>query len=848
LCLLVMVGIFASAQIRGTVTDSLTHEPVPFVQVYYEGSTIGTQTDERGRYHLPSPSGGKSQKLIFQSIGYSSKHVWIKSNASRRINVRMRETAHGLYEVTVKPRRERYRRKNNPAVDLMRKVIANKRYSDLKKHAWYSYYGYQKMTTSLDDVTPEKLEAKIFQQMPFLKDQLEVDPTTNRLILPLAMDETVTRYIWRREPRTEKSIVLGQRSVGVNNLLSVGEGMTTIMESIFGKIDIYDEDIDLLEKRFISPIATNGAISFYKYYIMDTTKVEQDSCYHLTFVPQNSNDFGFTGHLYITTDGCYQVKRCVMSLPQKTGVNFVKEIDILQEFERLPDGSWGIKTDDMRINLELVDFVQGVQVQRTTRYKDYSFQPLEESLFHRRLKEEIDADAQVQDAEFWQSHRPIPLSRKEMGMNRFVNAIKEMPSYKYAIVVLRTFVENYIETGTEGRPSKFDFGPVNTIISNNYIDGLRFRVGGKTTANFHPNLFFGGYVAHGLKDNELKYKVEAEYSFEKKKRIPHEFPRRSIALSHQFDVMSPSDKFLLTDKDNIFLAFKTNTVDQLSYMRKTIATFRYEADNDFSTSVELRHINDRPAGKLAYIRNDGKGNERVHDITTVETAVSFRYAPNETYINSKQGRMPVNNDAPVLTLSHTVGGKVFGGDYNYHITEASIYKRFWLSSWGRINATLKGGIVWNQVPFPLLSFPPTNQSYIIQQNHFHMMNNMEFFNDRYASLDLTAELNGVLLNRIPLLRHLKWREVFGVNILYGALSDKNNPNINKDGGELFLFPQRDGMITSFAMDSETPYVEYHVGVHNVFRFLRVEYFRRLTYLYLPNANKHGVRIMLQFKF
>ncbi|MBR5802735.1 MAG: carboxypeptidase-like regulatory domain-containing protein [Bacteroidaceae bacterium] len=852
LCLLVImvawVGQF-HAQVRGTVTDSLTHEPISFVQVYYEGSSIGTQTDTDGHYHLPAPSGDKPMKLVFSSIEYEKKTMWVDAKASRRINVQLKEISHKLDEVMVRPRNERYKRKGNPAVELIRKVIENKSVGDLRRHDWYSYYTYQKMTTSLDDVDTRMLEGGVFKQMPFMRDQIEVDTISGRLILPVAMDETVTRHIWRNSPRAEKSIIMGQKSVGVNNLLSVGEGMTTIMESIFGQVDIYDEDIHLLEKRFVSPIATTGAISFYKYYIMDTLKVDNDSCIHLTFVPQNSQDFGFSGHLYVVKDSSYQVKKCVMTLPQKTGVNFVDEIDILQEYRRLPDGSWAMSTDDLRVSLSLVDMLQSVQVQRTTRYEDYSFAPLEASLFQRKLKEEVHADAQIQDETFWEEHRSVPLTQKESNMSKFVNDIKQMPGFKYLIFGVRALVENFVETGRNGEPSKFDFGPMNTVASYNYIDGLRLRLSGKTTAALNPHLFFNGYIAYGFRDGAPKYKAELEYAFEKKKRLPFEFPRRSVAISHQYDVMAPSDKFLVTDKDNMVLILKSKVVDQMSFIRKTVLTFNYEADNTFSTKVELRHNNDRPVGKLSYVRNDGVGQTLVPDITTTEASVTLRYAPGEVYVNSKQGRMAVNRNASIFTLNHTVGLKgVLGGDYDYHMTEMSVYKRFWLSSWGRVNATLKGGVVWDKVPFPLLSFQPTNQSYVMQLNHFHMMNNMEFLNDHYVSLDATAELNGVLLNRLPLVKHLKWREVFGVNLLYGGLSDKNNPYARPGDDELFLFPERNGQVTSFVMDTNVPYVEYHAGVHNVFKVLRIEYFRRLTYLNLPNVNKHGVRLMLQFKF
>lgn len=846
--LLLTVSLPVLSQVHGVVTDSLTREPVSFVQVYYEGTSVGTQTDEGGRYTLPVLSGSGKVNLVFSSIEYVKKVIPFSRGVGGRVNVLLQENAHLLGEVTVKPHRGRYRRKNNPAVELMRRVIANKWRSDPKRSPWYSYYGYQKMTTALDELTPEKMKGGIFKQMPFLVDQVEVDPVTHRLILPLVMEETVTRHLWRQQPSEEqKTLVMGHRSSGINDLLSVGEGLGAIMQSFFGAVNIHDEDINLLEKRFISPIASRGAISFYQYYIMDTLQVEGDSCIHLTFVPQNSQDFGFSGHLYVVKDSTWQVKRCRMTLPQKTGVNFVEGIDILQDFQRQSDGRWALVTDDFRVNLSLVDMLQSVQVQRITRYSDHSTRPLEASLFEVRQSADP-LDAPVQDADFWNHHRPLPLTDKEKGMDSFVDNVKQMPGFRYIIFAVRALVENFIETGSEDRPSKFDIGPVNTFVSTNYIDGLRLRLSGKTTAAFNPHLFFKGYVAYGFKDARPKYKAEVEYSFAKKKRLPFEFPRRSIAFSHQYDVMAPADKYLVTDKDNMFLSLKANTVDQMSFIRRNALTFVYEADNTFSTTLELRHTDDKPVGRLSYIRQGGLG-ESVHRLTTAEASLTLRYAPGEKFVNSKQGRLPVNRNASVFCLSHTVGlDGVLGSSYHYHITEASVYKRFWLSSWGRVNAMLKGGMVWNLVPFPLLLSPAANQSFIIQNNHFHMMNNMEFLNDRYASLDLTVELNGVLLNRIPLLKHLKWREVFGVNVLYGGLSDKNNPYLHPTDDRLFLFPQRDGQTTSFIMDADTPYVEYHVGLHNVFKILRIEYWRRLTYLHLPDASKHGVRMALQFKF
>ena len=320
--------------------------------------------------------------------------------------------------------------------------------------------------------------------------------------------------------------------------------------------------------------------------------------------------------------------------------------------------------------------------------------------------------------------------------------------------------------------------------------------------------------------------------------------------------MSPMDKFLFTDKDNVFLSFKTTTVDQMSYMRDITVNYELETQTGFGVKGMLRHRNDEPTGNLKYYANNSSADKMplpdeqpIHDITTTEVSATLRYAPGEAFVNSKQRRIPVSLDAPVFTLTHTSGFKgVLGGEYNFNRTEASIWKRFWLpSSWGKVDVSLKGGAEWNTVPFPLLILPEANLSYITQRETFCLINNMEFLNDRFASLSLSYDMNGKLFNRIPLLKKLKWREMVRFRALWGTLTDKNNP-FKSDNPELFLFPMRDGQYTSHVMDPKIPYMEASVGVYNIFKLLHVEYVHRLTYRNNPDINKWGIRFMVMMTF
>ena len=841
----------SAQQIKGVITDSLTREPLMYITVQYEGKGVGTISNGEGEYQVEARKGWN--ELTFSAIGYKTKRIRI-TPGMQRLDVQLVTDDVMLSEVVVKPKKEKYSRKNNPAVDFMRKVIAHKKALKLEANDYYQYQKYEKMKMSLNDVTPDKMEKGIYKKFSFFKDQVEVSPKTNKLILPISIKETSSKTIYRKSPKSEKTIIEGLNSTGIEEFFNTGDMLGTILTDVFSNVNIYDDDIRLLQRRFVSPIG-RGAISFYKYYLMDTIMVDRQECVHLSFVPQNPQDFGFTGHLYVVRDSSYAVKKCTMNLPKKTGVNFVENLDIVQQYEQLPDSTWVLTDDDMLVELAFVKGIQGLEVQRTTKYSDYRFDEIEARLF--RLKGNVIKEANMMNKsdEYWAKVRQVPLTKKESSMDVFMNRIEQIPGFKYVIFGAKALIENFVETGSKKHPSKFDFGPINTIITSNYVNGTRFRLSGLTTGNLHPHWSLSGYGAYGTKDKKWFYSGQLAYSFNKREYVLWEFPKHYLAFKYTYDVMSPMDKYLETDKDNVFVGWKWTKVDQMSYMRDATLTYELETPVGFSVKAMARHRNDQPAGMLQYWRNNGstpgiwnEQNTLVHDITTAELGVTLRYAPGETFVNTKQRRVPVSLDAPAFTLSHTTGFKgVFGGDYNFNLTEASIRKRFWMGSWGKLDVTARAGAQWNTVPFPLLNLPMANLSYITQHNEsFSLIDNMEFLNDRYASLALSYDMNGKLFNRIPLIKKLKWREMFRIRGLWGTLTDKNNP-YKSANPDLFLFPMRDGRVTSQVM-GKTPYLEASVGIYNIFKLLHIEYVRRLTYINEPGVQKDGIRFMILMIF
>lgn len=850
------------AQVTGKVIDGKTREALDYVNVYYDGKNVGEQTDENGRFVIKEDSLWK--ELTITSMGYQTQVVRLKDfGKNKNLTIRLVPDSKTLTGVTVSAKKTRYSRKNNPAVELMKKVIAHKRQSDLHMKDFFTYTKYEKMTFSLNEVSDKVFDEGEYKRFAFLKDHVEKSSQTGKLILPLTVDETLSEIYYRRDPQSEKQVIKGESNKGVTELVNTGEILTTTLKDVFTDVDIYENECRLLQYPFKSPIA-DGAISFYRYYLQDTLFIEQDRVVDVGFLPNNQQDFGFSGHLYImlNPDSTFQVRRVELTIPRRSDVNFVENMIIAQDFTLLESGDRIASTNDMLVELQLSKWLGKFQMQRTTRITDVSFDEIPRSLF-KHIKGDTfrEPDATMQDDSFWKNYRQVELTTSESKMDSFLDRLTHVKGFKYVLFGFKALVENFVETGDSLHPNYVDIGPINTIISGNDYDGLRFRASALTTANLSPHLFANSYIAYGTQTHNVYWRGQLTYAFNKKSYLPREFPQHNLSIYWLDDIVSPFDKFVPTDKDNMFTAFHASKVDQYHHTRELHLDYTREFEDGIKVNAQYTRTRNHPVDALFYQRLNGMDTP-IHDpaqwisgITTSEFKVGVSYEPNVTYINTKQRRVKVNHDAPILSLSYTRGINGFlGGQYNYNVTEAGVYKRFWLGQFGKFDADIKVGAQWNKVPYPLLIHPAANTSYIIEDYTFYLISNLEFLNDRYASLLAEWDLNGWLFNRIPLLKKLKWRECVGINVLWGQLTDKNNPaTLNYSDPDLFYFPGHflpNGTYeqNTVRMNEKKPYAEWRVGIHNIFKLIEIDYVRRLNYQNDPNTNKWGLRLKVRMTF
>lgn len=839
--LIVLCGEAQNTIVKGVVTDSITGDCLPYVSVLFEGTTIGSTTDNDGRFSISTSS--KARTLLVSYLGYAEKKLNVTPGKTNTLNIKLVPSSINLSEVVIKPKKEKYTKKENPAVVFVRNVIAAKESNDPRNHDYFSYNQYEKMVFAMNDFQPKPKKANAKAgKFDFLVDYVDT-LELGRTILPVSEKEKIESVFYRKDPKSEKRVIKGMKSAGIDEIFS-RDGIQQFLGEVFREVDIFKNDIPLFLNRFVSPLSTMGP-NFYKYYLLDTLEINNKKCVDLGFVPFTSETFGFTGHLYVTLDSTYFVERVKLNVPKDINLNFVSGMSIEQTFSRTADGTRMITKDDIHVDFKLSEKSKGMYAQRLCIYSDQSFETPADGLVFKEAAPVVTLkDAYKQTDDFWVINRPDEVGeRKHNTVEKLMTKLRSIPLFYVTEKVVSILVSGYIPTNKDPLKSKFEFGPMNTTVSGNALEGARFRVGGTTTTAFSDRLFVDGYAAYGTKDEKLKYDAIVEYSFNDKKEYRVEFPVHSIRAEYSYDVNQLGQQYMYTSKDNMFLAWKRQRDTRITYLRNAELTYYREHYNGLSYGAVLRNLREYATEYVAFNRINENGTVTPQkDYSMSELELKVRYAPNEKYYQTRNFRYPVTLDAPVFTLNHTMAKEgLLGSSYDYNRTELGIQKRFWFSAYGYVDIIAKGGKVWNKAPYPLLILPNANLSYTVQPESYTCMNAMEFINDEYVSWDVTYFMNGLLLNRLPLIKKLKWREVLSFRGLYGHLTDKNNPMLAGNEG-LYEFP-----VGSYAMNN-TPYMEAGVGIENIFKFLRLDYVWRLTYRDHPNIQTKGVRFSMRLTF
>lgn len=797
-----------NTRVLGHIKDSVTGEPVPFCSIALAGTTSGTTSDFEGTFKLETAV--SSDTLLVSCLGYKQQEIPLRKNQFQEVFIQLAPENITLSEVIIVPG-------ENPAEVMLKKVIRNKKVNSPDNADFYQVEVYNKVQIDANNISEEFEKRKALKKFDWIFQFTDTSLVNGKVYLPLFMTESLSEIYFRGEPRSKREFISAVQVSGVEN-----ESIAQYLGNMYQNVNIYDGFITLFDKNFMSPI-NDIALTSYKYYLTDSTFIDSTWCYKIMFKPRRKQELTFSGEFWVA-DSSWAIKQFNMRVVNDANINFVNDLIIEQSFEKTAAGFWMPDKESLVIDFNVMQNDQkstmGFYGHKTTSYKNYVFgQPRESSFYNAPERVVIAEDAYDKGAEFWQKERHDTLSKDEQTIYFMVDSIRKMPTFNTVYDIIDMFVSGYLNWG------KFDIGPYASMLSFNEIEGARFRFGVRTSEKFSKKIMPSAYVAWGTEDHTFKYGGGFLYLQKKK-------PRRGFQVLFKHDMeqlgMSPTG----FREDFLLASFITrNPANKLTMVNELKAHYEYEWFTGFSNTVRFLHKDIFPIGDSVF--NFGEGTTR-DKITTSEITFEMRFAYKERYVYSDFIRTSLGTIYPIIQLKYSKGIKdLWNGDYNYQ--KAVFYFNDWFNvgniGWSKY--VIEAGKIWGRLPYPFLKMHEGNETYFFDETSFNTMNYFEFVSDEWVSLYYTHRFDGFFLNRIPLLRKLKWREVVWGKGLIGDLSDANR-NYSQ-------FPE--GMYTL-----GKPYLEAGAGIENIFKFLRVDGVWRLSYLDHPDIAKFQVMFGMQVFF
>lgn len=814
--------------VSGVVLDKDTREPLAYITVQFSGiASGGTVTDSLGRFRFRSHQAAGSLRL--SAVGYQTINYPFNSSTAPNLAIFLSQDPNSLQEVTISSKRKKYRNKNNPAVELIRQVIARRDSNNARTRDDYGFKKYEKLTMSLALAKDKTSQSRLLRKYPFLKTGMDSSRIAGKSLVPVYLHEKSTWNAFEKQ-KTTKPIVLGQNQSRIDQYLDE-DGFDEFLEKIYGEPDLYEADITLGNRRFLSPIAQTAPL-FYQYYLQDTIKNVQPHLIKVNVVPRNKEDALLTGFLYVTLDGTYAVQRGDFTISEKANINWLNDLKLSVEYRAEITGRYYLSRSTMSMQLGVFKEGIGVFGQKTYIIDGYVHGGNYPYALESHVKKAGTATGEID--------RPEQLSAIDQQALDNVDSLKNSRSFRKSMALGAFVLSGYAPL----RP--LEFGPFSSFYSFNSIEGSRLKVGARTSELFSRRVVLDGYLAYGTRDQRTKYGLGMTVSLTDSSI--YRFPVRSVSVRYNSDIQIPGQELSFLTEDNILLSFRRGRNNKMWYNQKWQFEYLHETTGHLAFRLGYRNQRIAPAGILVFeSASQNNARQKVDQLTTSEIYSELRWAPHETFFQGKRYRRPIINGYPVYTLRAAFGMKgLMGGQYNYQRFTLNASKRFFLSQLGFSDVTAEAGIVLGSLPFPLLTIHRANQSYSNQIQSYNLMNNLEFVSNRYASLHIQHSFNGFFLNKIPVIKKLQLREMLTVKLLSGTLDKSSLPGYHS---HLMLLPSTsDGNRLSGGL-GQIPYIEGGLGVSNIFKFLRVDLVRRFTYLKNgPDISEWGVRMKLNIDF
>lgn len=812
--------IVGQTKVGGKVTDEYG-DPIAFANVVFKNSKEGVITDENGNFYFESKENYST--LVVSYVGFEKKEVSLKPGLNSGLKIQLKSGTE-LKEVVIYTGKTS--KKNNPAIDILRKIWERRRKNGLKMFKQYEYDKYEKVEFDLNTIDSAFINSKVFKGMEFIFDQIDTSSISGKTYLPIFINETLSEVYGDNEDKKYKEITKANKNSGFGN----GDGVNTFIKDLYAEFDIYDNYLKFFDKDFVSPLSRTG-INVYNYVLNDSMFIDNKWCYNIVYYPRRKNELTFKGDFWVN-DTTFAIKKINLEASKSANINWVKEIYIEQEYEVLNDSVFLLIRDYMMSDFSFSkkEESKGVYGKRTTFARNHKFEIKKDNKFFKKEVNFYDNAVFNKTEEFWQANRFEALNRNEAGIYKMLDTLKEVPRFKRVYNLASILGSGYIEFPK----LNLDYGPIFSTFGYNDVEGQRIRVGGRTYFGPNDKWRIQGYTAYGFRDNQFKYGISGRWMVNPNNRL-------ILSIGNRRDVEQMGVS-LTTSNDVLGRSFASSALfasgvnNQLTSVNLTTLGFEIEPFKNFTFQTNLTYRTLKSASNefsLDYY-TDFTQTEIRSQVKQSEINFVAEFTPKRKTVGYGVDRLDVDFNYPRVFLSYSNGLKgVLDSDFDYQKLQFYYRQPSLIGGFGRLFTTFEMGKIFGEVPLGLMGVIPGNQSWFVIENTYNLLDYYDFVADQYASLHLEHHFNGRLFSRIPYLRKLNLREIIGIKGVYGTVSDENI-RLNASG------------LTYIA--PEDIYWEYHAGVGNIFKVLRIDFAWRGSYLEMPDARKFAVRASFGFYF
>jgi Family of unknown function (DUF5686)/CarboxypepD_reg-like domain len=808
----------AQTKVSGIVYDD-TKQTVPYANVCFKGAKQCVTTDENGKFYMESDADQKM--LVISYVGFKT----IELALTKAVNYNMKivfKADNTLEEVKIFSGKTS--KKNNPAIDILRKIWERKRKNGLKMFKQYQMNKYEKVEFDMNSIDSAYMKNKIFKGLEFIFKQIDTSKITGKTYLPIFINESIYEVYGDNTSNKKKEMLKANKNSG----LGTGNGVDTFLKDLYADYDVYNNYLPFFDKNFVSPLSTTG-IDTYNYVLADTAYIDNKRCFNIVYYPRRKGELTFKGDFWVN-DSTFAIKKINMAVVKSANINWVKDLYLEQEYDVLNDSVFLLKRDHIMTDFALnkKEKSKGIYGKRTTLFSDYKFDIKKDDKFYKQDINEFNQAAFTKSDEYWQENRMESLNKNEAGVYKMLDTLKTVKKFKTIYNFATVLASGYYQIG------HFDFGPIFSTFGYNDIEGVRLRVGGRTYFTPNDTWRVQGYTAYGLNDNKFKYGLSARWMINKKNRFiltagnRRDIEQIGVSLTTSNDVLGRSFA------SSSFFASGDNS--KLTNVNLTTVGAEVEPFKNFvvNGSFSFRTLESAsPTFSLGYFKNL-ETLEIAPSLKQYEFTFGFDYTPKRLTVGYGVDRLEVESFYPRIFVNFSQGLKgVFNSDFDYQKLQLYYRQPILIGGIGRLVTTVEVGKIFGTVPLGLLAVVPGNQSYFTIDNTYNLMNYYEFITDQYTSLHLEHHFNGKIFSRIPFMKKLNWREIVGIKAVYGSISD-DNIAINASG-----------------INYQAPtkgYWEYNAGIANIFKVFRIDFAWRGSYLDLPDANKFTVKGSFGFYF